>query len=498
MTLEKMKEQLEKLQRERHAYQHAMACLNFDSETVAPRDSAEMRSVTMGFLSEKSYELFVNDDVRTLLDGLWEKKDELEPATLRQTELLREELAQMTRIPMDEYVAYSQLVNESGSKWLSAKESNDFACFEPYLRQVIDYQKRFAGYFDPKKEPYDALLNEYEKDMTAQTLDKFFAMLRGELVPLLKRVKGQPPEPAFLSGFCAVQKQRELSTYLMRLMGMDPKRSAISETEHPFTEAFNNHDVRIATHYYEHAVLSSMYSVIHENGHALYELDISDAYQCTALADAPSMGMHESQSRFYENMVGHDRGFLRFLSPKLRELFPEALGDVDDDALYLAINRVSPSLVRTEADEVTYPLHIMVRYELEKQLIGGTLQTRDLPARWNELYRENLGVTPPTDTLGVLQDMHWASGMIGYFPTYALGSAYAAQFMVAMRRELNVDALLAKGELAPINEWLRRHGHESGKLMKPAELLKAATGEDFNPTYYVDHLCKRVTDVYGK
>lgn len=496
MTIDEMKTKLAALQQERHAYNHAIGCLSFDSQTIAPSDSDKGRSVTMGVLSQRSYEIFVNDGVKALLDDLWAQKDALAASERRQVEELRDELRQMTRIPVEEYVAYSQLVNESSTAWRAAKERDDFDSFRPYLEKIVAYQQRFAGYMNPEMKPYDSLLNEYEKGMTAERLDGFFAMLRKELVPLLERVKGQPDAPAFLSAACPVDRQRELSKYLMALMGLDPTCSAIAETEHPFTTGFNNHDVRITTHYHEHAVLSYMYSVIHEGGHALYELGIDDELQYTCL-DSVSMGMHESQSRLYENLIGRDKSFLRFLSPKLRALFPQAFGAVSDEALYRAVNRVAPSLIRTEADEVTYPLHIMARYELEKRLIDGTLAVKDLPEAWNAAYREYLGVEPPTDTLGVLQDMHWADGMIGYFPTYALGSAYASQFMAAMRKALDVDALLLKGELAPITAWLRDNIHRHGKLLKPEEILLKATGEPFDPSHYVKHLCARISDVYG-
>lgn len=497
MELQELLKRLQKLQAERHAYGHASACLYLDSATVAPRGSAEARGVTLGILSEKSYQLFVNDDTRALLDALWERRAELNPPVSRQTELLREELDKLTRIPMEEYVAYTRLINEAGEKWRAAKEADDYPIFRPLLERIIDSQRRFAGYIDPTRPAYDALLNDYEKGMDTRTLNSFFSELRQKLVPLIAEVKGrQTVEPAFLTARCPVDRQRELSAYLMDLMGLDRAHCAIAETEHPFTVGFSKYDMRITTHYHENAFLSSMFSVIHEGGHALYEMGIADEHQFTCLADGASTGMHESQSRFYENMVGRSAGFMHFLAPKLRELFPQPLTGVSDAELFRAANLVRPSLIRTEADEVTYPLHIMIRYELEKQLIDGTLSTNDLPAAWNAMYREYLGVDVPNDSAGVLQDMHWSDGYIGYFPTYALGSAYAAQFMAALRRELDVDALLARGELAPITAWLGSRVHRFGRLLTPTELLEEATGEPFVPHYYTDYLSQKVRDVY--
>ncbi|MEG2949962.1 MAG: carboxypeptidase M32 [Clostridia bacterium] len=497
MELNQMLSNLQNLQMEMHAYAQAQGCLYFDSATIAPRGSAEARGVTLGILSEKSYQLLVNENTRALLNELWAREAELSQPVRRQVELLREDLDELTRIPMEEYVAYTKLTNEASEAWRTAKETDNYPLFAPLLKQVIAYQRRFAAYKDATKPAYDVLLDGYEKGMSTALLDEFFGMLRKELVPLIASVKDQPAQAAFVSACCPVAKQRELSDLLMQLMGIDRMHCALSETEHPFTLGMSKFDMRITTHYHEHAFLSSMYSVVHESGHALYEMDIDDELQYTCLADGASMGMHESQSRFYENMVGHSKGFLAFLSPKLRELFPEALGDVSNEALYTAANRVEPSLIRTEADEVTYPLHVMIRYELEKQLIAGTLSVEELPEKWNALYKEYLGIEVPNNTMGVLQDMHWSDGSFGYFPTYALGSAYAAQFMAKLRQSVDVDTLLAKGELAPITAWLKANVHRYGKLYQPAQLLEKACGEPFQPKYYVAHLSQKIKDVYS-
>jgi len=486
--MEQMKQALRELQAARHAYDHAMACIQVDGETAAPSGAAAARGETLAFLSQKSYELLVNDQTRELLDGLWKRKEELDASTMRQVELLRKELADMTRIPMEEVMAYVRLTNDATSTWVQAKTSNDYALFEPYLAQILDFKRRFAAYQDPDRPAYDVLLDDYEKGMNTAILDEFFGMLRSELVPLIEQVKKLPPKPAFVSTECPVAQQKAFSEYLMDLIGLDRERCAIAETEHPFTCGMNRHDVRITTHYHADAFLSSMYSVIHEGGHAQYELGIAEEHQGTVLAGAPSTGMHESQSRFYENLIGHDPGFLSYVMPKLQELFPEAMKGVTKRELIQAVNYVEPSLIRTEADQVTYPLHIMVRYELEKQLIAGTLSTKDLPEAWNRLYKEYLGIDVPYDTLGVLQDTHWAGGMLGYFPTYALGSAYSSQLLHAMQKDLDVSALLTEGNIIPITEWLNEHIHRWGNLLDPAELIKQATGEAFDPSYYVEHL----------
>ncbi len=497
MTLDEMKVSLAKLQSARHAYGHAMSCLMVDGDTAAPEAASAARGETMAFLSQKSYELFVNADTRALLDGLWAEKDLLDEATLRQVALLRKELDDMTRIPMEDVVAYGRLRNDASAAWLYAKANNDYDHFEPYLARIIEYARKFAALKDPNRPAYDVMLDDYEKGMNTAILDEFFGMLRTELVPLIEKVRHLPKRPAFVKAHYPVEKQRAFSSYLMDVIGLDQKRCSIAETEHPFTAGMNRCDVRITTHYHENAVLSSLYSVVHEGGHAQYELGMSEEHQGTVLADAASMGMHESQSRFYENLIGHDKAFLAHILPKMQELFPEAMEGVTADELFFAANYVEPSLIRIEADQVTYPLHIMVRYELEKQLIAGTLSTKELPEAWNRLYKEYLGVDVPSDTMGVLQDTHWGGGMIGYFPTYALGSAYASQLLNAMKKDLDVAELLKNGDIAPITAWLNEHIHRLGNLYDPRDLLKRATGEDFDPSYYVAHLKKVIADLLG-
>ena len=490
-----MKEALKKLQYELHCYGQAEAVLMCDGETAAPRGAAEARGEVISYLNQKRYELLVNDETRKLLDALWEKKDELDGDTARQAELLREQLDELTCIPKGEYAAYGKLVNNASAAWVQAKENNDYTHFEPYLKEIVETTRRFAHYRRPDLPAYESQLDAYEKGMSTAMLDPFFAMLRKELVPMLEAAKSLPPQPAFVSAPCDVSAQRVFSAWLMDVIGLDKNRCTIAETEHPFTCGMNRWDVRITTHYYENAVLSSLYSVVHEGGHALYELGVAPEYQYSALGSTSSMALHESQSRFYENLIGHDAGFLSFIAPKMRELFPEMMNGVSERDLFRAVNHVQPSLIRIEADQVTYPLHIMVRYELEKQLIGGTLSTKDLPEAWNALYKEYLGVDVPDDSQGVLQDTHWGGGMFGYFPTYALGSAYASQMLHAMEREMDVKALIAKGDIAPITAWLGDRIHRHGSRYQPAELLKMATGESFNPTYYVSHLKKVLSDL---
>lgn len=480
------------------ALNHAIGMIAFDAETTAPKNTTEGRGRSMGILSGYLYELIAAPENRELLSYLEAHADELSEKDCRRAEIMKKSCDQLSRIPQEEYVAYTILLNEAQAVWEKAKNENDFPAFAPYLEKIVETNRKFAGYYNPDLAPYDALLNEYEEGLTMETLDAFFAKLRGAIVPLIKKIAAvEPMDDSFLHYSYPVDIQRKYAEYLMDVLEIDRGYCGIAESEHPFTTNFNNKDVRITTHYHEHDVASSMYSVIHEAGHAIYELGIDDAYSFTSLAGGVSMSIHESQSRFFENIIGRSFAFVNLVFPKLREFFPIQLSEVDASFFCRAINKAEPSLIRTEADELTYSLHIMVRYELEKKLIAGELAVSDLPAAWNRLYKEYLGVDVPSDTMGCLQDTHWSGGSFGYFPSYALGSAYGAQMLAKMESEIgNVNALIAEGKLSAIKAWLCEHIHRHGSLYKPGELLENVCGK-FDADYYIDYLTKKFTALYG-
>ena len=479
------------------AYNHALGVLYHDGSTAAPKESWQGRSQTMGIMSEITYELSTKPEIGEMLTFLEANRTELTPIQQRQVEVLRKGFDQMHKIPAEEYVAYSVLVNDAENIWAKAKNENDFAAFAPYLEKIVDYNRKFAGYYNPDMAPYDALLNEYEEGLNTKTLDAFFGQLREAIVPLIAKVQAaRQIDDDFLYQTYPVEVQRKLSDYLMEVMGLNRKHCGIAESEHPYTTNFNNKDVRITTHYYENNLASSMYSVIHEGGHALYELGADDCYNFTNLSGGVSMGIHESQSRFYENIIGRSRAFVYAIYPKIKELFPEQLSGVDAEMLYKAFNKAEPSLIRTEADELTYCNHIMIRYEIEKQLIAGTLAVADVPKEWNRLYKEYLGVDVPSDAEGCLQDTHWAGGMIGYFPSYALGSAYGAQMLAKMEEDLgDVYADVAKGDLSRVTGWLKEKIHRHASFHKPDALFESVCGK-FDAGYYTNYLTKKYTELY--
>ena len=496
-TVSQALEALAKHQQTLAAYHHALGVVYLDASTAAPKGTWEGRGRTMATLSEIMYNLETAPEVGQMLDMLEANADELNPVQKRQVEVLRKSYDQTQKIPAQEYIEYSVLQNDAQAAWEKAKNENDFDAFAPYLEKIISFNRKFAGYFNPEMQPYDALLNKYEEGMNMETLDAFFGKLREKLVPLIAKIQEVPQiDDSFLYRNYPVEIQRKYSDYLMEVLGLDRNYCGIAETEHPFTTNFNNKDVRITTHYYENDLASSMYSVIHEGGHALYELGADDQYNFTVLQGGVSMGIHESQSRFYENLIGRSRAFIHAIFPRVKELFPEQLADVDEEMFYKAVNKAEPSLIRTAADELTYANHIMIRYELEKQMIGGTLAIKDVPAAWNRLYKEYLGVDVPNDTKGCLQDTHWAGGMVGYFPSYALGSAYGAQMIAKMKEDLgDVYADVEKGDISRVTAWLKEKIHRHASFKKPGALFEEVCGK-FDASYYTDYLTEKFTELY--
>ena len=498
-TTEELTGLLRSLVERMKAYQYAQTVMYFDSATVAPPGSAEDRGKTLAVFSEVTYELQTGDETGKLLSALMERLEELDPVTRREVSELWRDYERTKRIPMEEYVAYQVLLNDADAVWHKAKTESDWPAFEPYMEKIVAFNRKLAGWLAPEKKPYDALLDEYERGLTMEKCDAFFAVLRQRLVPLIRQIaeKGKQPEDIFAGKEFPVEQQRKLSDWLMGAIGIDREYCAIGETEHPFTDGSSKHDVRITTHYYVNDPLSSLFSVVHEGGHALYELHVADELQDTVLAGGVSMGIHESQSRFFENIIGRSRGFIRNLLPELRELFPAQMAGVTEEDLYRAANVARPSLIRTEADELTYSLHVMLRYELEKQLMDGSLAVADLPAAWNAKVKEYLGLDVPDDRSGVLQDSHWSGGAIGYFPSYALGSAYGAQLLAKMKESMDVDAVVASGDLTPVLDWLTERIWSKGSLYDPQVIFEQAAEAPFDPTYYTDYLIGKYSALYS-
>ena len=499
MELKEALTKLAALQAKMSAYYHAMSLIHYDGATTAPKGTAQNRAQTLGVLSEETYKLSTGDETISLLEYLDAHKDELDEKNARIVFLMLKDIREMQKIPMDEYIAYQQLLVEADDVWHTAKETSDFALFCPLLEKIFDFQKKMAAYCAPEMHPYNYCLNKYEDGLTMEKCDEFFAALRSRLVPLIKKIgEREQLSNACVKGDFDEREQEKFALELMKTMGIDLDHCGLGTTEHPFTTSFgSHHDVRITTNYSRDDLSSSMFSVIHEGGHALYDMGSADDLAYTVLDGGVSMGIHESQSRFYENLLGRSRAFVEHIFPKMCECFPEQMKGYTAEDVYRAINLVTPSLIRTEADEVTYCLHVMVRYELEKRVMSSELEVKDLPTEWNRLYKEYLGVDVPDDKRGVLQDSHWSGGGIGYFPSYALGSAYGAQLLHKMKETVDVERCLENGDFAPINQWNREHIWKFGCLKEPGKLLTDALGEEFDPTYYTDYLEEKYSKIYN-
>ena len=499
ISLDEARRELADLQRKMAAYQHALGLIYFDGCTYAPKETADNRATSTSILSEELYRLNTSDETFELLEFLESKKDELSSDERRVVHLLIRDIRDMKKIPIDEYIAYEELLIKADDIWQRAKDASDFEMFRPYLEKIFETMKKFAAYTEPDKDPYDHWLNVFEEGLNTEQCEIFFAKLRSAIVPLLKRISEKPQlDDSIRYGRFPEDKQEELAYLLMKKIGLDLGHVGLATTEHPFTTNFGSHlDERITTHYHEDDFACSMFSIVHEGGHALYDTGSSPELAFTALDCGVSMGIHESQSRFYENIIGRSRAFCRMIFPELARIFPEQMEGHDAEDLYRAINKVQPSLIRTEADELTYSLHIMIRYELEKRVMHDELEVKDLPAEWNRMYKEYLGIDVPDDKSGVLQDCHWGNGSIGYFPSYALGNAYGAQFLAKMRETVDVDACIEKGDFGPVNDWNREHIWQHGSRFKPADLLERILEAEFDPQYYIDYLEKKYTELYG-
>lgn len=497
-NLKDAKAALYDLQKKLAAYDHAVGLIYYDGVTTAPRETAENRANSLSVLTEEVYIKSTAPETVELLEYLDGKKEELSEKERRMVYLLLKDIRNMQKIPMNEYVEYQELLVKAEDAWHKAKEKSDFAAFCPYLERIFATVKKFALYIEPDKDPYDHCLGDYEEGLTKATLDAFFAKLRSDLVPIIKRVaQTEQVDDSIRFGDFPDYRQEELSLWLMKTIGLDLDHVGLSTTEHPFTTSLGSHlDERITTHYYENDFVSSMYSVIHEGGHALYDTGSADDLAFTALDCGMYMSIHESQSRFYENIIGRSREFCNYIFPKLCEIFPEQFKGRTAEELYRAVNKAEPSLIRTEADELTYSLHVMIRYELEKAVMAGELEVKDLPKEWNRLYKEYLGVDVPDDKHGVLQDSHWSGGLIGYFPSYALGSAYGAQFLSRMKESVDFENDVKNGNFENINAWNRENIWKTGSLYTPAQILEKTVGA-FNPDYYVNYLAEKCRDVYG-
>lgn len=492
---------------------HIDALLGWDQETYMPARAIDERSEQIALVETITHEKAVSPEIGELLAALGSTTespmgdsalDEKERAYLR---VLRREYDKNAKLPAKLVAELAREASLSQAAWIEARAADDFLAFAPHLERMVELKREQASCLSKDASAaylYDALLNLFEPGATQASLAEVFALLRKELVALLAKIASRPQvDDSFLHRRCPIDRQQAISEWMMALMGYDRQRGRLDTVAHPFTTTLGRDDVRITTRFIDDFFASSLFSTVHEAGHALYELGIDPgaSFVGTKLHDAASMGVHESQSRMWENMVGRSERFWKGHYARLAELAGGSsgpLGGIGLEAFTRAINKVQRSLIRTEADEVSYGLHVILRFELESELMAGRLAVRDVPEAWNAKMKELLGVVPSDDTHGCLQDVHWSAGLFGYFPSYALGNLYAAQFWASMKKDLpDLDARLETGDLASILGWLRAKIHMSGASYLPGELVRRATGSSLDPAHFVAYLNEKYARIYG-
>lgn len=478
------------------AYRELITLAYWDLRTKIPKKGVETRTEAIGILSSKVHELQTSDKMKNYISELKGKTEDriIEKAV----EECEKNYERNRKIPNEEYKEYVTLQGQGEAAWQEAREKAEFAIFEPYLEKLVEYNKKFANYWGYEEHIYDALLDQYEPGVTTNLLDKVFPDLRTSLTELLGKVNESQAsvDASVIKGHFPKRQQRAFSVEVLKQMNYDFEAGRLDDTVHPFEITVNLQDVRITTRYDENDFRMAVFGIIHEGGHALYEQNISPKLAKTPLASGTSMGIHESQSLFWENIIARSKPFWEANYDTFQSFAPDFIKKLDINEFYNAINEVKPSFIRIEADELTYPLHIMVRYELEKALINGEINVKDLPGLWNEKMEKYLGIVPKNDREGVLQDIHWSGGDFGYFPSYALGYMYAAQFYNTMKQNMNVEEIVRSGNLSPITTWLKEHIHQYGKTKKPLQLLQDITNETLNPTHLVKYLTEKYSQIY--
>jgi carboxypeptidase Taq len=479
-----------------------LSLLNWDQETHMPPGGAGLRAEQLGQVAELLQKRRSSAALRRLLEDALpvaegRAGDSDEAAILR--EAMRD-FDRATRIPARLAAERARLRSLARVAWAEAREKKDYAIFRPWLAKVFQLMRRWGEALSRGESAYDALLEDYEPGQTAAALRALFGPLEASLRTLLRRIEssGRAVDEAPLSLRCPVEAQRAFGRSATGAIGFDYGRGTLHDTLHPFCSTLAPGDIRLTSRWRETGFLDGLFGALHEAGHGIYEQGLRADLFGTPLCEACSFGIHESQSRLFENLVGRSLGFWRHFLPRARDAFPGVLDGIPPEAIFRAVNRVSPSFIRVDADEVTYNLHVFLRFDLEQALLDGSLAPEDLPGAWGERFEKSFGMTPADDAEGCLQDIHWSIGLVGYFPTYTLGNVYAAQLFDRARRDLgDLETAFARGEFAPLREWLASRIHRHGRRYGPAQLLERATDALPSPEPLLSHLERRAAEVYG-
>ncbi|MDK2979859.1 MAG: carboxypeptidase Taq [Chloroflexota bacterium] len=479
----------------------ASALLNWDQLVNMPSGGAEDRGEQIATIEQILHAKATSDEIGSLLEDLTAAAKQMDPDSddARLIKVAKRNFDKSTKVSAEFVSEFARVSTVAQSVWEKARAESDFSIFRPYLEQLVSLRQQYADFFKPWTHVYDPLLDDYEPGMKTADVQAIFNTLRPKQVELIKAISEKPQvEKSFLFLEYPEKTQWDFGVEVISKFGYDWNHGRQDKSVHPFTTGFGLNDVRITTRFNTKFLPTAMFGTMHECGHALYELGIAKKYNRTPLGAGASMAVHESQSRLWENLVGRSRAFWKRFYPRLQELFPSQLGNVDAEMFYKAVNAVEPSLIRVEADEATYNLHIMLRLEMEIALMEGSLKAKDAPEAWNQKFEDYLGIVPPDDARGVLQDVHWSFGGFGYFPTYALGNLVSAQLWETMEKDIpDVEAHIEKADFAVILNWLRENVHVYGAKYEPQELVQKITGSKITPEPFMRYLDRKFKDIYS-
>ncbi len=495
-TYQKLARKLEELGQ----LEQIMGILHWDQEVIMPRGATQARAAQIASLAGVAHEKRTDPAVGELLNQL----ESNGPANLGPHELCnireaRRAYDRETKVPMELVQELAELSSKGHHIWAKAREENKYSDFAPVLERLIELQKQWAHHIEPETPTYDVLMDIYERGLTMEHVDPIFELLKTELVPLIRAIQESDyqPDTSFLQGEFSVAQQEKLGRTISEALGFDFDKGRMDVSVHPFCGGADPTDVRITTRYGSDNFMESLFAVIHETGHAMYEQGRMERDRALPVSEALTTGIHESQSLFWERMISKQKAFCEHYMELFATTFPDNLKEVSVQAFYEAINICRPSFIRVESDEVTYPMHIILRYEIEKGIFDGTYAVSELPEVWNNKMQDYLGIRPATDAEGILQDVHWSGGAFGYFPSYTFGAMYACQFYNAIRKETpDLEQWIRKGEFQSIRQWLSQKIHVKGKLLSTEALLREVTGEVLNPQYFVAYLKNKYHEIY--
>ncbi len=479
----------------------AQAVLGWDQQTYMPPGGAEARGNQLATLGSLTHQKFTAPEIGQLIEDVKSELGNAEPDSddARYVKVLSKDYDEATKVPSEYVAKFAQLTARGHESWAKARAESNFLIFQSDLEEIVEMRKEYVSFFPPADHPYDTLLDQFEPGMKTAEVQEIFGRLREKQVELLKAIADAPQvDDSFMHVHYPEKAQWDFGVEVATKFGYDWDRGRQDKSVHPFTTSFGVNDVRITTRFMEDFLPSALFGTMHEAGHGLYELGVNQAYERTPLNGGASLGLHESQSRMYENLVGRSIPFWDHFYPRLQEIFPSQLGNVDVKSFYKGINKVEPSLIRVEADEATYNMHIMLRLELEIAMIEGSVEVKDLPELWNTKFEEYLGLTPPNDAEGVLQDIHWSFGGLGYFSTYALGNLISVQLWEKINTAIpDLDDQIRQGKFEALLGWLRENVHTHGRKYEPQELVQQVTGSKITPEPYLRYLEAKYRDIYG-